>query len=111
MPTAVFPLIGRTPGRPLPYKDWGALVELDGTVLVADLPCSVWPATRQSAADSGEAFDHTGECPRGYAAQIIDTANLTIVLEDDRRFRIVGAVEHTMVPHIGLELRRMVPGG
>jgi hypothetical protein len=108
MPRAVFPIGGKTPT--LPYRGVGALVSQGGVVLVAELPCSIWPARSQRPDVAGEVYDHTGECPRQYAGQIVNVANLSIVVGEDR-YKIVGATEHTFVPHVALELLRVNAGG
>jgi hypothetical protein len=79
--------------------------------VVADVPVSVWPASSQRAGSSGEVFDHEGQAASAYAAFLVDRANLTLVMADGRRFRVVGATHHRLVPHVALELRRVLAGG
>ena len=42
---------------------------------------------------------------------MIERANLWLDVEGGARYRIVGAVQHSFVPHIALELRRVKSGG
>ena len=113
MPRAVFPdptppAAGR---RALPYMDQATILEQSGAVVALDVPCSVWPATNQRADTTGEVFDHRGEIPARFAADVIERANLWLDVEGGARYRIVGAVQHSFVPHIALELRRVKSGG
>lgn len=110
MPRAVFPADTSSRKAPLPFMAFGELLDQSGTTLEVDVPVSIWPAARQSATAGGEAFDHTAEIPLRYESSVVERANLWLVC-DGRRYRIVEAVSHPFVPHVALNLRRMVAGG
>lgn len=98
-----------SPAAPLPYMTHAQLIEQDGTLIQADVPLSIWPAVSQRDGQAGEAFDHVGEAPLGYAAQLAET-NVSLVTGAGR-YRVVEATPHTLLPHVALRLRRVRAGG
>jgi hypothetical protein len=94
----------------LPFKDRMDLVANDGTLIEADMPVSVWPATRSGPGTSGETFDHTGQAPLAKFS-LLSAANRRLVSDDGQRYAIVAATPMPFVPHVALELRRVRSAG
>jgi hypothetical protein len=94
----------------LPWLSMGVLREATGTIVQAQVPCSIWPVSQRSEA-AGEVFDHTGECPGRFAADVVQRVNLRLAVDGDE-YVIVGATKHGLViSHVALLLRRSRPVG
>jgi hypothetical protein len=94
----------------LPFLTTAQLLNGKGDQIVQRMSISVWPTSGSVSDAAGETFDHTGEAPLGYAAQL-DGTNLQIETADGRRYRIISAEPQPLVPHVALRLRRVRAGG
>lgn len=97
----------------LPYLYTAKLVADDGSTILAEVPVSIWPASAQQMAAAAVVHDHRGEAPLQHAG-----VNLAFELRFPNRrlkvtqgplrgtYTIAGAVPHTLLPHVALELKK-----
>jgi hypothetical protein len=108
MPEGIFPGPAPSSRSALPFATLGELARLDGTVLVAAMPVTIWPAgSRVNRA--GLHYDHGGDCPLAFFDYVAG-ANRRLAL-DGETYAVVDATAHTFLPHVELQLRRMRPAG
>lgn len=100
--------------RSLPFLYEARLLAEDRAVVLEAMPCSVWPATSQQIAASAVQHDHRGEAPLTFAGadlsfELAFSNRRLVVSEGPLRgtYVIVGAVAHSLLPHVALELRKM----
>ncbi len=93
---------------PLPFARTGTVKERPDTLIVPELPVSVWP-TGTRLTPAGLAYDHQGEAPVDFYQQLAGT-NLVLTL-DGEEYVIVDCQQNVYLPHTALLLRRSRPSG
>lgn len=89
----------------LPFFLRATLTAQGGGVLVADLPCAIWPATSRSVDYAGDHYTHEGEAPLEYDADLRAT-NVSLVVSGMGTFRVIECHAQSFVPHVALALRQ-----
>jgi len=93
---------------PLPFAQRGSLIQRPDTVIVDELPMSVWP-TGTRVTQAGLTYDHEGEAPVEFYAQLREP-NRVIVLDGDE-YMVIDCQQNIYLPHTALVLRRSRPSG
>jgi hypothetical protein len=88
----------------LPFMEQADVVELGGTVVIADMPVSVWPATSDRTSDVGRHHTHGGQAPLEHADEL-EQPNRALEYAGDT-YRIVGATPMPLMAHVVLDLVR-----
>jgi len=108
VPEGVFPIPTSSSPSALPFMTTGALTRADASLLVAEMPVSVWPA-RNTVTRAGLVYDHDGECPLPFLDDVSEPNVRLLVAE--WTYVVIEAVPHALVPHVALLLRRSRPAG
>ncbi len=92
----------------LPFPFTAQLLAADKTLLVAAVPCAVWPATATSVARAGRHHTHSGEAALEHAAALREPNRFLLLPAAAGHlaghYKIVGCTPMELVPHCVLEL-------
>lgn len=98
------PTLPTTPSKTLPFFATASVVRRPDTVLVDDMPLSIWPSPGRLTA-SGVQYDHQAEAPLGFNS-MLQEANLQVVSQGSI-YVVVSCEPQAFLPHCVLLLRRM----
>lgn len=89
----------------LPFLETARLVgNAVADEVVAEIPCSIWPARSSRPGAAGQQHDHTGEADPYYRDELA-MPNRWLVRVGGSRYKITAAVYHEFTDHVALELR------